>query len=64
MKTNRLITIEECPWIPRDLPKGTPVFKYDKCTYGCIGIGNGIAVSLTGDDEDPFLELPHSSIDK
>lgn len=43
MKLSRDVTKAECPWLDADLSAGTEVYRFDGCTYGCIG--SGIAVT-------------------
>jgi len=57
---NRDVTTEECHWLRNDIPKGTVVFEYTGCTYGCID--SGVAVSMTGGT--PFFELPYDALTK
>ena len=45
-----------------DLPKGSIVFEYGGCTYGCIS-SNGIAVTLKP-DKTPFFEVPKTLLDE
>jgi len=59
---NRDVTLEECPWLPRELKQGDVVYSFIGCTYGCI-TPTGTAVSLTGPDESVFYELPSAAID-
>jgi hypothetical protein len=62
MKLNRTLTTKECHWLPRDLPVGTTIYPYTKPTYGCIS-RTGEAVSLTGENQDPFIEVPADAIE-
>jgi hypothetical protein len=55
MKLNRDLTSDELPWLSQDCVKGTTVYEYKGCTYGCID--KGIAVSLV-EGETPFFEVP------
>lgn len=61
MITNRDITTGECPWLDEDIKKGTVVYEYEGCTYGCIG--KGMACTLI-EGEDPFFELPIDCLSK
>lgn len=57
---NRNVTQNECLWLENNLMKGTKVYEYLGCTYGCIG--DGEAVSLEP-DQTPFMEIPLDAID-
>lgn len=58
MKLSRDVTKAECPWLDADLSAGTEVYRFDGCTYGCIG--SGIAVTRQP-GELPFFEVPHDA---
>lgn len=57
---NRNVTKKECYWLDEDLLKGTVVYEYGGCTYGCIS-SNGIAVTKKP-DKAPFFEVPLDAI--
>ena len=57
---DRLVTVDECPWLDEDVQPGTTVFTFSGQTYGCIG-PNGIAVSYSP-YEYPFFEIPRNAI--
>ena len=61
MKLNRLVAMEECPWLDRDYGNGETVFTYTGFTYGCISPG-GQACSDGPDNETPFFELPRDAL--
>jgi len=61
-KVTRDVTKEECFWLDETVIKGTIVYPFYGCTYGCIS-DNGIAVSLIS-DVNPFFELPLNSLEK
>lgn len=56
---NRDLKKSKYPWLDNDIEKGTVVYRYYGCTYGCIS-PNGIAVSME-ENEPPFLEIPSDS---
>lgn len=58
----RSVTTQECDWLKIDLQKGLEVYKFDGCTYGCIG-PSGVAVTLSSDGEFPFFEVPTDSVE-
>ena len=60
MKASREITQAECPWLDAEIKQGTTLYPYRKCTYGCVG--DGMAISLTGEDREPFFEVPRDAI--
>ena len=60
IKIKRDVTKKECPWLDKDIPKGTEVFVYNGPTYGCVS-SNGIAVTQH-DGVDSFFEIPRDSI--
>lgn len=55
----RNVTNKECPWLSKPYKKGTIVYKFYGCTYGCIA--DGIACSEEK-DENPFFELPENAV--
>ena len=57
---NRNVTIQECPWLDEDLPKGTVVWSYDDHTYGCVS-SKGVAVTAKA-AETPFFEVPLDAV--
>jgi len=57
----RDVTQQECDWLPTDLPAGTEVFVYYGYTYGCC-TPNGKAVTLGGQDQLPFFEVPRDAL--
>lgn len=59
MRTKRVITKDECPWLDENIPKGTTVYEYCGCTYGCVD--SGIPVTFK-DGETPFFEIPKDSV--
>ena len=60
LRTTRLITQEECPWINADIPIGTFLWDYCGRTYGVI-TANGRAVSAKL-AETPFFEVPMDAV--
>lgn len=58
----RNVTKKECSWLKRTYKKGEIVYRYNKCTYGCIG-PYGIAFSEVPNKE-PFFELPYDAVQK
>ena len=61
MKTTRVITTKECPWLAYDIPAGLEVFEYKGHTYNLIS-NKGIAVTFE-EDSSYFLEIPKDSIE-
>ena len=61
MKMIRTVTVEECPWVIDDIEKGTEVFNYIQCTYGCI-TSSGIAITFQKDGKGRFYEVPKDSV--
>jgi|WetSurSiteA1Bulk_404760.scaffolds.fasta_scaffold00195_28 hypothetical protein len=59
-EVTRDLTIDECFWLEKAIPKGTIVFKFYGYTYGCIS-SEGIAVSFIP-NENPFFEVPLSAV--
>lgn len=60
-KVIRKVTMEECPWLDRDIEEGEIVEEYDGCTYGCITY-KGVAVMIEG--IEGFSELPINALEK
>lgn len=60
METIRDVTKEECQWLDDTIKKGTEVFEYTKCTYGCVS-PQGVAVTLE-EGKEPFIELPKEAL--
>ena len=58
-KVIRKVTDKECSWLSENIKKGTIVYEYSGCTYGCIG--SGVAVTYIK-DQTPFFELPVNSL--
>lgn len=58
--TTRDITQLECPWLDKDIPKGTPVWSYEGAAYGVVSPG-GVAVTAKV-AETPFFELPLDAV--
>jgi hypothetical protein len=59
-RLTRKLTTKEYPWLPKDLEKGTVVYRYFGYTYGVIG--SGIAVTLQP-DKTPFFEVPADAVE-
>lgn len=57
---NRDVTTQECDWLDEEIKKGTTVYEFHGCTYGCVSPG-GVAVTLE-DGKAPFFEIPADSI--
>lgn len=60
-KTNRALTLKECPWLDDEIKKGIIVYKYTGYTYECVS-ESGTACSMK-EGESPFFELPTDSLD-
>ena len=60
LKTTRLVTMDECPWLDADLPKGTMVWSYSGATYGVVS-PCGVAVTAKA-AESPCFELPSDAL--
>lgn len=56
----RDVTVDECPWLDRDLKAGDVLWSYDAYTYGCVSPG-GIAVTAKA-AETPFFEVPADAV--
>jgi hypothetical protein len=56
----RDVTVEECPWLPRDFAEGEVVFPYHGATYGVI-TPSGVAATLVR-GETPFFEFPAAAV--
>ncbi|MFA5098995.1 MAG: hypothetical protein WC461_02145 [Candidatus Paceibacterota bacterium] len=56
----REVTTQECPWLGANLKKGKIVYRFNGCTYGCIG--SGIAVS-DKPGKNPFYEIPRDAVE-
>ncbi len=56
----RDVTQMECPWLDRDLPKGTNVWSYHGYDYGVVS-SKGVAVTAK-EAETPFFEIPSDAI--
>lgn len=59
---NRDVTRDECHWLPTTMIKGTHVYDFVGCTYGCIR-PSGIPIRFADTDDAPFLEVPADSVD-
>ena len=72
--TTRDVTTNECPWLEKDIRKGTVVFRFYGQDYGVIS-PNGVACSFSFEDEEldlgegivmtippEFFELPKSVV--
>ena len=57
---SRDVSQGECPWLDRDLPKGTQVWSYSGTTYGVVS-PRGVAVTAKV-AETPFFELPADAL--
>lgn len=57
----RDVTVEECPWLPRDFKKDEVVYEYYGHTYGVISPGGIACTEING--ETPFYEFPMSAFD-
>ena len=60
MKTNRDLTEQEC-YQKGGLPKGTIIFEYFGCTYGCCD--NSELPCTLVEDKTPFFGVPKDAID-
>lgn len=58
----RDVTPEECLWLSETVVKGTIVYQFDGCLYGCIGY-TGVPVSDYGPYAYPFYELPATAVE-
>lgn len=58
--TNRFLDIKE-NYSGAPINPGTPVYRYDGHTYGCIS-QDGVAVSFE-DGQTSFFEVPANSVD-
>ncbi len=59
-KLTRDVTPEECPWLDRSFVKGTIMYEYSGCTYGCVG-PTGTAMTLV-ENTEPFYEIPNTAL--
>lgn len=57
-KVIRNITNKECHWVDKDIKKGTIVYKFIGCTYGCCGDG----IPITFEKDGPFIEVPSDAL--
>ncbi len=62
-KTTEDIGCDDYPWLEDDIEKGTIVYSFTGCTYGCIS-PYGTAFTFTKDALEPFFELPDNSVEK
>ena len=60
LRTTRLVTKSECPWLDADVPEGTTAIRYFGPTYGCINWEHGQPVMFT--EEGTFFEFPHDAL--
>jgi hypothetical protein len=60
-KITRELKKSEYRWLDQDIPKGTVVFSYEGCTYGCIS-DRGQAVTLK-ENTNPFYEVPKDALE-
>ena len=56
----RDVTKKECPWLDKDIPKGTVLFSYEGSTYGVISF-SGVAVTLKSEELESF-EVPKDAV--
>lgn len=61
-KTIRKVTIKECEWLDKAIPKGKIIYAYTGHTYGCISSKGKSFSFIYG--ELPFFELPLDSFEK
>ena len=55
----REVTMEECPWLDRNMEEGELVEEFTGCTYGCITY-SGTACNIKG--MEGFRELPTNAL--
>jgi len=61
-KVIKYIAKKKYPWLPHGIKKGTILYSYPSCTYGCIS-PKGEAITFI-EDQTPFYEVPKDSIKK
>ncbi len=59
---NRKLLKADYKWLKRDFEEGEKVYRFTGATYGCIS-GDGIAVTLNENGDNPFFEVPDDSVD-
>lgn len=57
----RLVTTDECPWLPEAVKPGTVVYDYTGATYGAINRVMGTPISFV-EGEGPFYEMPYTAL--
>ena len=58
--TSRDVTVADCRWLPRDVEKGTKLFKYTGHTYGVVDPGH---IPITFEkDQQPFYAFPENAL--
>jgi hypothetical protein len=55
----REVTVQECPWLTKNMEAGTVVYHYFGPTYGCISDGTAVTFEP---NETPFFELPDDAL--
>ncbi|NHI95038.1 MAG: hypothetical protein EAX96_21285 [Candidatus Lokiarchaeota archaeon] len=61
-KLRYLVTQDDCPWLEKDIEKGTIVYEYCGCTYGCVS-QNGVPITIVP-NEVPFIEIQKSALEE
>ena len=59
--TTRAITLQECPWLPQAIEKGTTLVQFTGGTYGCIS-PSGVAAKFSDNNHEPFFEVPLDAV--
>lgn len=59
-RITRKLTPKECHWLSKPIEKGTVMYAYTGCTYGCCS-SSGTALTLDPKGGTPFTEIPNDA---
>lgn len=62
LEVTRTVSVDECPWLPRDFEAGEVVYVFSMHTYGCIS-ASGMAATQHPDGYFPFIEFPRDAVE-